>query len=177
MAKIFDQNYKYKYRGKESIKTLRFRSHGNGTSYKYEMRGKTISGTMELDLSRFEKQYSRAQYDLDSMVMTDMIPYMPMDTGTFINVTRAMSAAIAGSGKVVAAAPPMGRFLYNGKVMIGERTRSAFAERGEKKVVTDRNLQYSTSAHPQVESHWFEKAKRNHGAQWLKKTKRTAGGG
>lgn len=145
--------------------------------YKYEYKDKDISGTMEIDLKRFEGQYSKAQYKLDSMVMTSMVPFMPAATGQFINVTKAMSAAIAGSGKVVAAAPPMGRFLYNGKVMIGEHTRSTWAAKGERKVVTDRNLQYSKSANPKVESHWFEAAKKNDGRKWLAATKQTAGGG
>jgi hypothetical protein len=132
---------------------------------------------MEIDLSWFEGQYSKAQYDLDSMVMTSMVPYMPMDTGTFINVTRGMSAAIAGSGKVVAAAPPMGRFLYEGKVMVGERTRSAFAAKEERKEVIEKPLNYSRHAHPNVTDHWFDTAKKNHGKVWVKKTKEIAGGG
>ena len=66
---------------------------------------------MRINLSRFEKQFEDAQYALDSMVMESMKPYMPEQTGIFKNVTSAMSAALAGSGKVVAAAPPMGRFL------------------------------------------------------------------
>lgn len=145
--------------------------------YKYEYKGRTIEGTLKLDLGRFEDQYSKAQYELDSMVMTSMVPYMPKQTGTFINVTQGMSQAIAGSGKVVAAAPPMGAFLYAGKVMIGERTRSAFAEKGEKKISTDRALMYSRHANPKVADHWFETAKKNHGAEWIKKTKKLAGGG
>jgi hypothetical protein len=145
--------------------------------YKFVYKNRTIEGVMEIDLSRFEGQYSRAQYELDSMVMASMIPYMPKDTGTFINVTLGMSQAIAGSGKVVAAAPPMGRFLYEGKVMVGENTRSAFADKGERKVVTDRNLEYSKHANPKVTSHWFDTAKANHGSAWIKKTKKLAGGG
>lgn len=145
--------------------------------YKYKYKDRTIEGTMEIDLGRFEGQYSRAQYELDNMVMTSMVPYMPMQTGTFINVTRGMSAAIAGSGKVVAAAPPMGRFLYEGKVMVGERTRSAFAAKGEKKVAIEKELQYSKHAHPNATDHWFDEAKKNHGAEWVKKTKKLAGGG
>lgn len=132
---------------------------------------------MEIDLSRFDGQYSKAQYALDSMVMTSMKPYMPMDTGTFINVTEGMSAAIAGSGKVVAAAPPMGRFLYEGNVMVGERTRSAFAAKGERKEVIEKPLNYSRHAHPNVTDHWFDTAKKNHGDVWVKKTKKLAGGG
>lgn len=132
---------------------------------------------MEIDLSRFEGQYSKAQYTLDSMVMTSMVPYMPMDTGTFISVTRGMSAAIAGSGKVVAAAPPMGRFLYEGKLMVGERTRSAFAAKGERKEVVEKPLHYSQHANPKATDHWFDAAKRDHGKEWVKKTKKIAGGG
>lgn len=142
--------------------------------YKYKYKDRTIEGTMEIDLRRFEGQYSRAQYELDNMVMTSMVPYMPMQTGTFINVTRGMSAAIAGSGKVVAAAPPMGRYLYEGKVMVGTRTRSAFAAKGEKKVATEKKLQYSRKS---ATDHWFDTAKKNHGDAWVKKTKKLAGGG
>ena len=138
---------------------------------------KEIKLDMRLDLSRFDKQLAKAQYALDSMVMTSMVPYMPMDTGTFINVTRGMSAAIAGSGKVVAAAPPMGQFLYEGKVMVGERTRSAFAAKGERKEVIEKPLNYSRHAHPNVTDHWFDTAKKNHGDVWIKKTKKLAGGG
>ena len=129
-----------------------------------------------IDLGRIERNIEKAQYFLDSQVMTDMVPYMPMQTGNFIQRTRAMSAAIAGSGKVVAAAPPMGRFLYEGKVMVGVDSHSPFARYGEKKVVTDRDLQYSTAAHPKVEKKWFDAAKRDHGKEWVKQVKKIAGG-
>lgn len=145
--------------------------------YKFDYKDRSIEGVMRIDLSRFEGQYARAQYLLDSMVMDSMVPYMPMQTGTFINVTRGMSQAIAGSGKVVAAAPPMGRFLYEGKVMVGERTGSAFAEKGEMKIVIDKPLQYSRHAHPNVTDHWFDTAKTYHGETWIRKTKKVAGGG
>lgn len=132
---------------------------------------------MEIDLRRFEGQYSRAQYALDSMVMQDMIPFMPKQTGTFINVTQGMSQAIAGSGRVVAAAPPMGRFLYEGKVMVGERSRSAWAAKGEKKVITEKDLSFSRHANPKVTAHWFDAAKKYHGKSWVRKVKKLAGGG
>lgn len=146
-------------------------------NYTFKYKDRTIEGVMEINLSRFERQYTRAQYLLDSMIMDSMVPYMPMQTGTFINVTRGMSQAIAGSGKVVAAAPPIGRFLYEEKVMVGERTRSAWAAKGERKVVTDRPLQYSRHAHPKVSGHWFDTTKKFHGKAWIKKTKSIAGGG
>ena len=138
-----------------------------------------VDGDVRVDikLDRFSEQYNKAQYELDNMVMQSMVKYMPMQTGTFIQTTMAMSQAIAGSGKVVAAAPPMGRYLYEGKVMVGVNTGSAWARLGEKKVVTDRQLQYSTAAHPQAQSRWFEPAKQQFGEQWIAKVKKIAGGG
>lgn len=141
---------------------------------------------MEIDLSRFDQQFSRAQYELDSMVMDSMIPVMPMDTGTFINVTRAMSQAIAGSGKVVAAAPPTGRMLYEGKTMVAPATGSAWARSGAKKVLVSQyggktnakeNLVFSKHAHPEAQAYWFDVAKERDGKIWVKKSKEVAGGG
>ena len=129
---------------------------------------------MRINLSRFEKQYEDAQKKLDSMVMTDMKPYMPHQTGTFINITSAQSASLAGSGTVVAAAAPMGRFLYEGKVMVDPVTGSPWARPGAKKVVTDRELKYSN---PKATPHWFDTAKKNHGKSWVKEVKKIAGGG
>lgn len=151
--------------------------HIKKLNYEFRYKDRTIEGVMKIDLGRFEGQYSRAQYELDNMIMDSMVPNMPMQTGTFINVTRGMSAAIAGSGTVVAAAPPMGRFLYEGEVMVGERTRSAFAAKREKKVVAGRKLQYSQHAHPDVTDHWFDTAKREDGKKWIAQTKERAGGG
>ena len=142
--------------------------------YNYSTHGKDSDIELDVDLSRFEKQYGKAQYELDSMVMTSMQPYMPRQTGTFINVTKAMSSAIAGSGTVIAAAPPMGRFLYEGKVMVDEKTGSPWARPGAKKVVTDRDLKYSN---PKATPHWFDTAKENHGDSWVRAVKKIAGGG
>lgn len=132
---------------------------------------------LDIRMDRFSDQFNRAQYGLDSMVMTSMIRFMPMETGTFIKVTQGMSAALAGSGMVVAAVPPMGQFLYEGKTMVGERSRSAWAKRGEKKVLNGKNLQYSHHAHPNAQAHWFDAAKASDSKQWVKVTKKIAGGG
>lgn len=132
---------------------------------------------MEIDLDRFERQFNEAQYLLDSMVMDSMVRFMPMQTGTFINVTRAMSSAIAGTGKVYAAAPPMGRFLYEGLVMVDPVTMSPFARKGVKKVVTDRKLVLNAHAHPNAQDHWFDAAAKADGKRWVVKVKRKAGSG
>ena len=118
-----------------------------------------------IDVGKLNKNLDRAQFALDSQIMTDMVPFMPHNSGTFVNLTRAQSAALAGSGVVVAAAPPMGRFLYEGKVMVDPATNSPFARPGAKKIVTERPLTYSN---PQARPHWFEVAKEKNFDNWLK---------
>lgn len=129
---------------------------------------------INIDFTRIEKQLQMAQFWLDSQVMTDMIPYMPMNTGEFIQRTRAQSAALSGTGKVVAAAPPFGRFLYEGKVMVDPETGSPWARKGAKKIVTDRPLNYSN---PRAVPHWFDTAKEQHLDSWVDGVKRRMGGG
>ena len=151
-----------------------------------EIKKDGMTYTLDLDIKRFESQYSLAQTLLDHTIMQDMIPFMPMETGTFINVTKAMSSALAGSGRVVAAAPPYGRFLYEGKTMVDEETGSTWARKGGKKVLVSQfrgktnakeNLEFSKEHHPNAVSHWFEKAKEVSGKYWIGKAKRIAGGG
>lgn len=138
---------------------------------------------LEIDLGRFQGQYSRAQFRLDSMVMTSMVPLMPAQSSVFINVTKGMSAAIAGSGKVVAAAPPMGRFLYYGKGMVDIETGSTYARAGARKVLVSQfggttnakeDLSYGK---PGAVKEWFEAAKKRDKAAWLRAVKKEAGGG
>lgn len=130
--------------------------------------------TVDVSLNRFEKQFQDAQYYLDGEVMNDMVPYMPHRDGIFVNLTRMRSAALQGTGKVIAGAPPQGRFLYGGKVMVDPVTGSPWARKGAKKVVTDRPLTYSN---PKATPHWFDTAKEKHGQSWIKGVKRIAGGG
>lgn len=118
----------------------------------------------------------KAQYALDSQIMQDMTPYMPMVTGTFIAQTKMISAAWAGSGKVCGGAPPMGRFLNAGKVMVYTPTGSTWAPLGGEKDVTDADLTYNTNANPMAGAHWFERAKAACSDNWLKLVKNIIGG-
>ena len=135
-----------------------------------------VSGDIKADVSlnRFEKQFQDAQFWLDGQVMTDMVPYMPHRDGIFVSLTRMRSAALQGSGKVIAAAPPTGRFLYEGKVMIDPVTGSPWARKGAKKIVTNRPLTYSN---PKATPRWFDTAKDKHGKSWVEGVKKIAGGG
>lgn len=156
------------------------------TQWKWHSKGPDFDIDMHIDIGRFEGNFERAQYALDSAVMNDMVPYMPRITQTFINVTRGMSAALAGTGVVYAAAPPYGRFLYEGKTMVGEESGSPYARYGEKKVLVSQyggktmakeNLSYTTTFHPDVQAKWFDAAKKAHQKNWISLAKQTAGGG
>lgn len=148
----------------------------------FDVNGKTFEIQVSVDPGRFNKQFQQAQFQLDSTIMTDMLPYMPMQTGQFINETKARSAAVAGTGEICAGAPPSGRFLYEGKTMVDEKTGSPWARKGARKVLVS---QYSgkTNAKPDLtyangrQSHWFEAAKKNHIKEWIQLVKKTAGGG
>lgn len=141
---------------------------------------------VKIDMSRFEEQYRKAQYQLDGTVMNSMVPYMPMETGTFVNATRAASAAVQGSGRVFAAYGPQGRFLYEGKGMVDEKTGSSWARKGAKKVLVSQYsgktrakeaLTYTKTKHPAAQAHWFDAAKEKDGETWIREVKETAGGG
>lgn len=111
---------------------------------------------------RLQRNKEKAQFALDIAVMQDMVPYMPFQTGEFIQRTLIDSLSMAGTGKICAGANPQGRFLYEGKVMVGEHSRSAYAKLGEKKVITDKPLTYANDRGP----HWFEKAKEVNLDRW-----------
>lgn len=132
---------------------------------------------IKVNLDRFEKQFQDAQYWLDGQVWNDVEKYMPFRDGIMRNVSLAQSKALQGSGKVIAGAPPYGRFLYEGKVMVDSDTGSPWARKGAKKVVTDRPLDFSKVVHPDATDHWFDAAKEESGEKWIKGVKERAGGG
>lgn len=135
-----------------------------------------VNGNIRIDikLNRFSKQFQQAQKELDVAVMNSMRPLIPMQNGTLRQRTQALSDTWAGSGKVCAAAGPYGRFQYMGKVMIDPVTKSPWARKDAKKIVTARPLKYSQ---PGIVPQWFDVAKRRDGKMWVENAKKTAGGG
>lgn len=135
--------------------------------------GLEINLKLDIDTDKLKEKGAKAQYWLDSQIMTDMMPLMPMDTGSFINATLAQSQALAGSGIVIAGIGPMGRFLYGGLVMVDPDTGSPFARPGVKKVLTDRPLQFARAS---AVDHWFDVAKESHLSEWVKGVAKFYGG-
>lgn len=58
------------------------------------------------------------------------------------------------------------RFLYFGKLMVDPVTGSAWARRGVKKVLTDKNLVFTKTIHPDAQSRWFEASKAVNKDKW-----------
>ena len=134
-----------------------------------------VSADMKVRVSmdRINRNLDRAQFWLDNQVMEDMSPLMPMNEGNFINATKAKSRSLAGTGVVVAGIGPMGRYLYEGKVMVDPVTRSPWARKGAKKVTTSKPLTYSN---PSARPEWFEVAKERHVKEWVQGVKEKVGG-
>lgn len=135
--------------------------------------------TLDINMSRIERNLNQAQRALDFAVMHSMEPFMPMQAGGggFIGKTRGMSDALAGSGKVVAAAPPYGQFLYEGKTMVDEKTGSPYARKYARKVLVSQfggktnakpDLEYSKHSNQKATAHWFEAAKEKDLDEWQK---------
>lgn len=137
--------------------------------------------SIKLDMSRINGNLDKAQFWLDNQVMTDMLPYMPLDTGTLRNTTQMKSRALAGTGTVIAATAPYGRYQYMGKVMVDSVTGKGPRKiatgpggyvlrfnKGAKLVATDRPLTYSN---PEAAPMWFERAKQSHLNSWVDGTR------
>ena len=137
---------------------------------------------IHVDLSKYNDRFKQAQWELDNMIMTSMIPYMSIQTGTLINTTRAQSASLAGSGVVIAASKPYGRYQYFGKKMVDSQTGKGPRlipnvgyryRKGATLVPTSQPLTYSN---PEATPEWFETAKKNHLQEWIKKVEEVIGG-
>lgn len=119
--------------------------------------------TLYVNMGRVNGNLHRAQIWLEQQIMNDMLPFMPMRTGNFQQRTRALNSIMLGSGQVFAAAPPFGRFLYGGKVMVDPVTGSPWSRKGAKKVLTGRDLTFSR---PGATARWFEPVKAAQFPRW-----------
>lgn len=112
---------------------------------------------------KFTESCTRAEHIVAQQIAKDTSPYVPMLTGSLDERTQVVGANVVYPG-------PYARFLYYGKVMVDPNTGSTYAPEGGSKVVTDRNLVFNQTVHPQAQDHWFEASK----AQNLEKWERVA---
>lgn len=93
------------------------------------------------------EEQGKVQQFLGKTVADNLKKYVSHKSGT-----QETSVYSINGGKQVIIKVPYARFQAEGKVMIGVKTKRPWAKRGEKKVVTNRNLKYHNSrlrgAHP-----------------------------
>lgn len=94
----------------------------------------------DLVVSRFHPRYVAAQKFLDSEVLRDSAPYVPMRSGDLMKSGN--SGTIIGSGQVVYIAPYARRQYYG------------------------LDFNFSKDKHPQACAQWFEKAKATKLSVW-----------
>lgn len=117
----------------------------------------TVKQTAQLLEDHNLDQDGKVQKFIDSEVIRYNERYEPRRTGNLHK--SAKTGTKIGSGRVEYASP-YGRFQYYGKVMVGIYSRSAYAKRGETKVVIDKNLTYHGGG--MRGSYWFERMKADH---------------
>lgn len=111
------------------------------------------------------ERFNDIQKFVDSECIRLMVQYTPMRNGLLYK--SAVVGTKIGSGHIYYASP-YARFQYYGKVMVSSVTGSAYARHGESKVVTNKELTYSTARHPKAQKMWFETMKTNHKEQILR---------
>jgi hypothetical protein len=61
--------------------------------------------------------------------------------------------------------------------MVDPVTKSSYARKGAKKILTTQSLQYSKAHNPKVRAEWFDAAKEADSDKWVRTVKEIAGGG
>lgn len=110
-------------------------------------------------------RFTTVQKFIDSECIRLMVPYTPMRNG--ILMKNAVMGTTIGSGLVVYNSP-YARYQYYGKLMVSSVNGSAYARRGESKVLTNIDLKYDTSRHPKAQKMWFEAMKADKREQILR---------
>lgn len=108
--------------------------------------------------AKWQGKIDNAQKFVDSECIRRMDQYTPMLSGMLIK--SATLGTKIGKGEIRQIAP-YARYQYYGKLMVSSLTGSAWSK-GEKKVLTDKNLNYTKAMHPLAGPFWFERMKRDH---------------
>lgn len=127
-----------------------------------------VSGMDEVK-RQLARACGRAESDLAQQVMNDTSPFVPALTGSLMVRTR-IHPEYRGEivGNAIVYPGPYARYLYYGKLMVDPATGSTYAPKGGHKVVTDRNLVFNTTMHPQAQANWFDASKAQNMEKWVR---------
>lgn len=119
------------------------------------------------------QQFNDAQAFIDSECIRLMVPYTPA-LNNILYKSPILGTEI-GSGHIYYLSP-YARYQYYGKLMVSSVTGSAYASAGESKVLTDVDLVHNTVNHALAGPFWFERMKKEKGAEILKSATKITGG-
>ena len=128
--------------------------------------------TYELDIDKAFKKLNLEPGGLaiKTLVQTcmDLVePYTPFKVGTLI---KTAITAVDGDTGQLKWIQPYSRYLYYGKLMVSPTTGSAWAEKGEKKILTNIDLTYNEA--PMRGAFWFDRMKNDRLEDILREVKR-----
>lgn len=101
----------------------------------------------------------RAEHAVAVQAEKDTRPFVPALTLSLANRTRVI-------GNIIKYPGPESKMLYYGKLMVDPETGSAWAKKGASKVVTDKNLVFTQTVHPNAQDHWFDASKAENLDKW-----------
>lgn len=104
---------------------------------------------------------TKAEHTVAVQVAKDTSPFVPALTGSMDDNTKVEGGYIIYPG-------PESRYMYYGKLMVDPNTGSSYAPKGGTKVLTDRNLVFTKSVHPQAQAFWFEPSKAQNLGKWIR---------
>lgn len=132
----------------------------------------TVKVKFDVDATRetVRNRKERAEHLVAVQAQKDTEPYAPARTGSMSQRTRVIGNQIVYPG-------PYARYLYYGKLMVDPETGSAYARKGATKVLTDKNLVFSTAMHQNAQSHWFEASKAENLEKWVRVARKAMGDG
>lgn len=113
---------------------------------------------------KIEEAGEKAAHTLAVEVAKDTEMFAPSVTKSLSNRTKVEKGDIIYPG-------PYARYLYNGKLMVSS-TGSAWAKRGEKKTVKDKDLVFNKSVHSSAQAHWFDASKAMNKEKWIRVAKK-----
>ena len=96
--------------------------------------------------------YGRVQIFVDEQFQKEIKPYMPFDTNTLRSLMEQQT--VIGSGVNIVRAP-QASYLYRGILKVDSITGSAWARRGDTKVLTDKALTFHGGGN--AGSQWAER--------------------
>lgn len=115
-------------------------------------------------VARIEAASEKATAVLAEQVLADCNEFCPEDQGVLIASSQTQTDFKKG---LLVWAAPYARYLYYGMLMVDSKTGSAWASKGDRKVLTGRELNYNKGHKSSTPCKlWCEKARETYNDDW-----------